>query len=287
MKRTLTALLVIFMAAASPVLADPPDEDVLRPRIGGRIGLFVEFDPGLNVSFLDGNPYVRPLFTRYEQETTIYRTGLGISPYLGLSVGYEFSTHIGITLHAAFDRRFASNSGTMVDTCFLADPVSGNSQANRMEVRKDYGIGINYLSLALLPNYNFGDLFFFAGPTIAIPLTRKFEETNSIISDSPCYYLVPGDDTTKSITGALTDIGNVKTRFSLKFGLGYTFSVAPTVDIVPQLALDIGLSDVLKQDEMLRMVNAERPEGRSVDIPINRQMRINTLQALVGIRVRL
>ena len=90
MKRTLTALLVILMAAASPALADPPDEDVLRPRIGGRLGLFVEFDPGLNLTFLDGNPYVRPLFTSYEQETAIYRSALGISPYLGISGDTNF-----------------------------------------------------------------------------------------------------------------------------------------------------------------------------------------------------
>lgn len=284
---------IFFLLAASlitvtyPVLADPPQEDVLRPRLEGLIGLYVEFDPGLNFTLLDGNPYVRPLITSYEQETSLYRSAVGVAPYLGLSVGYEFSSHLGISFHAAYDDRFASNSGTMIDTCFVTDEVTGNSIANRMEARKEYSVRTRYISFALLPNYRFDNILFFVGPTVSIPFSRRIHETNSIVDDSPCFYLTPGDDTTRVISGAVTDIANVSTRISLKLGLGYVFNMTPWVDLVPQLALDVGLSNLLKQDETLRMTNPNRPEGSSVSVPVNHQIQLNTVQAIIGIRVHI
>lgn len=287
MRKTLLALL-LSVAVVSPALADPPDEDVLRPRLEGDSRWFVELDPGLNISLLDGNPYMRPLITSYEQETSIYRSALGLGPYLGLSVGYEFSSHIGITLHAAYDARHTSNSGSMIDTCVMLDPVSGNQMRNPMQVEKSYAVNASYLSFALLPNYRFERLFFFLGPAVSIPLSGRIEETNTIVDDSPCYYLAPSDDTAKSITGSITDVDNFKTRISLKAGIGYIFNITPNIDIVPQLALDLGLNSVLQENDLLRLRNAERPAtSTSLDIPVNAGMRINTLQAIIGIRFHL
>ncbi len=287
MRRTLFALLLMMVASSSAFADPPPDEDVLRPRIEGSLGLFIELDPGLNLTLLDGNPYVRPLITSYEQETSIYRSGLGLAPYMGLSVGYEFSSHIGIALHAGYDARHTSNSGSMIDTCVLMDPVGGGELRNPMQVEKSYKVNVDYLSIALLPNYRFDRLFFFLGPAVSIPLSKSIEETNTIIDDSPCYYLSPSADTAKSITGSLAGSANLNTRFSLKMGLGYIFNVTPSIDIVPQLALDLGLNDVLQSDELLRLRKPGSPQGASLDIPVNRHMRMNTLQALIGIRFHL
>lgn len=286
MKRIAPLLLLVLMAVHS-LRADPPREDVLRPRSEGSSSMFVEFDGGINLTFLDGNPYVRPLLTSYEQETAIYRTAGGAGPYIGLSIGREFSSGFGLTAQVAYDARIAGNSSIMIDTCILVDPISGNLQRDRMEVHKEYTVCVDYLSVALLPHYKFDNLFFVAGPAFSFPITRRIEETNEIIDDSPCYYLVPGDDTTRVVTGSLTDVDNARARFSLKFGLGYLINLTSRIDIVPQLGFDVGLTDVLKEDEMLRMVNAAHPEGNSVTVPINRQMRINSLQAMVGIRVHL
>lgn len=287
MRRTLALLAAGLITISYPALADPPQEDVLRPRLDGLIGLYVEFDPGLNFTLLDGNPYVRPLITSYEQETSLYRSAVGVAPYLGLSVGYEFSSHLGISFHAAYDDRLASNAGTMIDTCFLTDEITGNRVADRMEARKEYSVRTRYLSFALLPNYRFDNLVFFLGPTVSIPFSRRIQETNSIVDDSPCYYLAPGPDTTRVITGTVSDIGNVSTRISLKLGLGYVFNMTEWVDLVPQLALDVGLTNLLKEDETLRMANPNGPGGAGVVVPINHQIQLNTLQAIIGIRVHI
>lgn len=282
-----TLFTVLLLLAASPAFADPPDEDVLRPFIGGRSGLYAQFDLGLNLTFLNGNPYVRPLMTSYEQETALYRSALGLGPLVSLSIGYEFSSHFGITLRADYDGRHASKSANVNDSCVLQDPISGNNLKTPMAVAKSYSVGVNYLSISILPNYRFNNLFFFAGPTVSIPVSRNVTETNTITGETGCYYLSPGPDTTKSITGSLTDNGNSNTRFSVKLGVGYLFNVGTSIDLVPQLGLDLGLNRIFKNDETLEMVNSARPEGTSVPVVINRNIRLNSLQASIGVRVYL
>lgn len=285
MRISLYALLLVI--AATPVLADPPDEDVLRPYLEGKSGIYVQADLGLNFNFLNGNPFVRPLITSYEQETSFYRSAFGLGPLIGISVGYEFSSHFGLTLRADYDVRSASRSATLNDTCVLRDAISGNVQRDPMEVQKSYSVSANYLSISLLPTYRFNYLFLFAGPTLSIPLSRKLEETDRITGETPCYYLAGGPDTSKVVTGSLTDNGNSATRFSIKLGAGYIIRASERIDIIPQVGLDLGLTDLYKADETLEMTNPDRPDGSSLDVPINHQILINTLQASIGVRVYL
>lgn len=285
MRITLHAVLLILLA--TPLLADPPDEDVLRPYLEGKSGVYVQADVGLNLNFLNGNPFVRPLITTYEQETSFYRSAFGLGPLIGLSVGYEFSSHFGITLRADYDVRSASKTGTFNDTCVLRDAISGNIQRNPMAVEKSYGVSTSYLSISLLPTYRFNYLFLFAGPTLSIPLAREVEETDRITGETPCYYLAPGPDTSKIVTGSLTDNANSNTRFSFKLGAGYIIRASKRIDIIPQAALDLGLNNLFKNDENLEMTNPDNPDGTSLDVPINHQIRINTLQLSVGVRVYL
>jgi hypothetical protein len=105
--------------------------------------------------------------------------------------------------------------------------------------------------------------------------------------DAPCYYLAPGPDTTKAVSGSLTDNSNSNTHISVKLGGGYIIRAAKRIDIIPQIALDLGLNDLFKADETLQMRNPDRPQGSSLDVPINRHIRINTIQASLGIRVYL
>jgi len=285
MRITLHAVLLILLA--TPLLADPPDEDVLRPYLEGKSGIYVQADIGLNFNFLNGNPFVRPLITTYEQETSFYRSAFGLGPVIGLSLGYEFSSHFGLTLRADYDSRSASRSGSFNDTCVLRDENSGNLLRSPMAVEKSYGVTANYLSISLLPTYRFNYLFLFAGPTLSIPLSREVEETDRITGETPCYYLSSGPDSSKVVSGSLTDNGNTSTRFSVKLGAGYIIRASERIDIIPQVALDLGLTDLFKADENLPMTNPANPDGTSLDVPINHQIRINTLQATIGVRVYL
>jgi hypothetical protein len=60
--------LLVAVLAAAPAFADPPDEDVLRPYVPDNGKWFLQFDLGLNYTFLDGNPVVRGMFQ--ERPTT-------------------------------------------------------------------------------------------------------------------------------------------------------------------------------------------------------------------------
>jgi Outer membrane protein beta-barrel domain len=285
MRTTFTLLLLLI--AAAPVLADPPDEDVLRPYLEGKSGVFVQADLGLNLNFLNGNPFVRPLILSYEQETSLYRSAFGLGPLLGLSVGYEFSSHFGVTLRADYDVRSASRSESLNDTCVQRDQASNNVLKTPMGVTKDYEVTVNYLSISLLPTYRFNYLFLFAGPTLSIPLARTVRESDRITQETPCFYLAPGPDTTKAVSGELTDNANSNTRFSVKVGAGYIVRASERIDLIPQVALDLGLNDTFKSDETLQMRKAGETTGESLDVPINRHIRINTLQISLGVRVYL
>jgi hypothetical protein len=282
MKTSLLAALLLV--AATPAFADPPpSEDVLRPHVGGRSGLYVSLDLGLNGTLLDGNPYIRPLMS-FEQDDPIFKSGVGFGPLVALGVGYDFSPHFSLELRADYDARNASNSASVNDSCVLTDPISGNRISTPMAVDKSYSLNATYLSVSLLPAYRFENLFIFLGPTVSIPLSRSYKETDVIVEDSQCNYLAQTPDSTKTVMGSNADKGNAATRVSLKVGVGYVFEVTPTIEFVPKIGLDLGLNDLLSSDETLMLKNPDRAASTSMDVPINRHIRLNSLQATVGLR---
>ena len=285
MKASFCAVLLLAVSAV-PALADPPKEDVLRPRVLGPANFYFQLDVGLNLNLLDGNPYLRPLMS-YEQETSLYNDAFGISPLVGLTVGYDFSPHFSLALRADYDPRYASRSETVNDTCETRDALTGNTIRNPMPVAKDYEVDATYLSISLLPAYRFENLFIFAGPTFSVPFSRTIRETNTITDDGPCYYLAPGPDTTRSITGSLGGSDNMNTRISLKVGVGYVLPLTSSLELVPQLGLDFAMNGLLGEDEDLVLSNAARPGSAGISVPINRQTIINSMQATIGLRLHL
>ncbi|MDB5033766.1 MAG: hypothetical protein JWQ98_1007 [Chlorobi bacterium] len=283
MKTSLLAVLLLM--AATPAFADPPPgEDVLRPKVGPRSAFYWQIDAGLNGTLLDGNPYIRPLMS-FEQENAIFKSGIGFAPLVSLSLGYDISPHFSLELRADYDPRNASNSSSVNDTCFLTDPISGNRVGMPMAVDKSYSLNATYLSLSLLPAYRFENLFIFAGPTVSIPLIRSLKETDAIVGVTPCYYLAGSADSTKTVVAQNTDKGNAATRVSLKLGVGYVFELTPTIEFVPRVGLDLALNDLLTADETLMLKNPDRPAStNSLDVPVNRHIRLNSLQATVGLR---
>lgn len=277
---------MLFLVMAVPALADPPNEDVLRPKVGGAGNLFLQFDAGLNFNLLDGNPYLRPLMS-YEQETSLYKSAFGIAPIVGVSLGYELSPHFIISLRADYDSRNTSESASLIDTCELRDALTGNTIRNPMPVSKQYNVNVSYLTISLLPAYRFENFFLYLGPSYGIPLSRSLRETDNITEEGPCYYLAPGPDTTRTITGALTSTDNVNGRLSFKVGIGYIFPVGGIIDFVPQIGFDFGLNGLFKDDENLVLSNAARTGSTGISVPINPESKVNSLQATLGLRIHL
>lgn len=293
MKSIILTALLLLAGASSVAMADPPDEDVLRPRIatGGR--WFIQFDLGLNVTWMNGNPALRPLFN-YEERSTLFESASGISPLISGSVGYRFNPEWALVLRLDYDPRHTSNSATSIDTCQIRDKVSGQLLSTPTPTSKEFTFDVNYFSISLLPEFTIDNTYLFAGPTISLPLSRKLEETDRIIDTaSACLYFAETPDSTRIRSGSVATDKNMKTRISFKIGAGYNFRVAPTVTIVPQIGFDFGLTTALTTDaatgtfETMSLRNPSRPGSTGETVNINDQVRLNSLQASIGVRINL
>jgi hypothetical protein len=290
MRKILCALL-LALAAATPMFADPPDppdppkEDVLRPRIAGGSDWFLQLDAGINFTLLSGNSAVRPRL-RGEQEYSEYKSATGIGPLVGLTFGHYFSPMFGLSVRVDYDGRSASNSVTRgIDTCNLFDVNGQIVSSVPMAVNKDYTVKIDYLSFSLLGNLRFEKWLFFFGPTFSIPLSGSIKENAQILDDTvSCFYFFNTPDQTKSITGDNTDKDSINTRVSLKLGVGYDFEIAKNISLIPQVAFDLGFTDTYKTPVILTSRGESGLTTAQFFPAYNAAIRLNSLQATIGLR---
>lgn len=287
MKKILLPVLMMLSAVAA--FADPPDEDVHRPIIPGRGQLYAQFDLGFNFTSLNGNDVVRARTPTIDGPTTLYESGSGLAPLFSASIGYEFNRTVGLLLRADVDMRGASNSGTTIDTCRVQD-VTGAVVLTPVNIDKEYSLDVTYLSLSALAKFRFDQFFVFAGPSIAVPLSRNFTETNTVVDDASLCTYFPGNlDSSKVITGSVTGSNNTRQRVSFKLGAGYIIPLTSRMSLVPQLGYDFGLSDVLQDPEINALVRPGRTAETSLSLPtvVNPAMRLSSLQATIGLRINL
>jgi hypothetical protein len=283
MRKILFVLLLV--CAASTALADPPDEDVHRPHIAGKGHYYLQFDLGLNLTFLDGNSVAR-FPDAGEGETDFFQSGSGIAPLFGITLGREFSQHFALSLRADYDSRHVAMSRTVQDTCPLFDPIGNQVDATIINVSKDFAVTADYLSLSLLGNVRFDKLYLFFGPTVSLPLGFEARETDQILDTmAQCTYFYGRSDSSKTISGAYTANDVTTTRVSFKLGVGYLIPLTPKISLVPQLAYDLHLNNTLDNDvPILRMSDG----GTSTaPVVVNSKMRLNALQATIGLRINL
>lgn len=282
MNRILAAL--IFAMTPTLMLADPPKEDVHRPYKESN-QWYAQVDLGMNFSFLKFDPGFRRL-TPGEGPNSMFKSADGIGVIAGATLGYKVSNDFSLSLSAAYDSRRVRRSGVAQDTCVMVDLETGETDAMLEDVRKEYNVNADYLSVSLLGNVRVDDAFFFAGPTASLPIAHSVGETDRIVDEtSDCYYLFDTPSASKTVSGETRAKDNLDKRYSLKLGAGYEIHVAPGISIVPQLAYDLNFSDMLKDDEML---TAHTPDGSVAgSATIARSMRLSSLQATVGLRINL
>lgn len=288
--------LLLFLLVSIPAIADPPDEDVLRPRLEGSSRFFIDLGLGLNITWMDGNPFFRDTFDSFEGPTDLFQSASGLGPLISLGIGYEFNQHLSLLLRADYDVRNTSNSGTTIDSCFLTDPVGGGRLSVPFTASKEFNVDVSYISISLLPAYRFNQVFLYAGPSISIPLSRDVSETDQVTGDASCTYFSGTSDSSRVITGSLASDKNLKTRFSVKIGLGYVIGLTDNIDLVPQLAGDIGWTNTFAPDgsgaagqgEPMSMINPQRSSvagTQSQIVQVNDQIRLSSLQALLALRI--
>lgn len=290
-----TAAIMILLIGVGELAANPPDpplpnEDVLRPRLPGSDAWFGQIGAGLNITMMSGNPTFRSLAV-FEGRSDLYESASGIGPLLYGALGYRYTPNFSIRVRLDLDRRRVDNEASSIDTCLGIDPVSGRTISVPFPATKAYDIAVTYLTMSLLPAYHVDDVYLFAGPAIGVPVTRTVHETNvNTDTSNPCFYLPFTPDATKSIEGSLPTGTNTATRIALKVGAGYTIRVAPGVDLVPEIGLDIGLGETFERNadgsfEVLQMTNPDVAIPIvSQNAPINNAIRLHTLQLTIGVR---
>jgi hypothetical protein len=286
MNRSLFTLFA-FLVAASVAMADPPDEDVLRPHVEGKSHWFFELDGGVNFNLLNGNSVYRDR-NALEGITNIFESASGISPLLGLTAGYEFNQHLAVTLRADYDPRWTSNSGTVTDTCVLRDVLDPTVIVGRspVDVDKEFHADVDYLTLSLQARITFRRLFIYLGPSLSFPMSATTSETDHIIDDSAECSYAPLDPTSpKTTSGTLSGSSIAAVRLAARIGLGYEFAIDDNWSFVPQVGIDVGLTHTFKSgDLVLLRTDTGVPTG---SYQVNSGVMLNALQATIGIQYHL
>jgi hypothetical protein len=273
------------MFAATTLFAEPPEEDILRPRIPTRGSFFVGFDVGMNISWFDGNPIYRAFFNS-EEESVAFRSAFGVEPFGGLYVGMRLTPDLRVRLRGDYDVRVADRSVTTTDQCPVHDAVTGEVIGSMpVDVEKEYSLEIVYGTISLVGEYHMGPAFIFVGPTWSMPLKRTFTETDRIIDpNSICVYFSDSPDTTRQIRAEATGIDNVNSVYGVTLGIGYKIDMGSDLQLVPQIGAGFPFGSALKTDEDYRFRGEDPGSDESITTRLNRHMYFRVLQASIGLR---
>lgn len=283
MRTTLLPLFVLLASTAA--FAEPPDEDILRPRIPVGGMFFVGFDVGMNVSWFDGNPIYRAFFES-EEESRAFRSAFGIEPLGAFYVGMRLTSNVRVRLRGDYDVRVADRTTTTIDDCPLHDAVTGEVIGTfPVDVEKSYALEIAYMSFSLVGEYHFDQAFVFAGPSWSMPLRRTFTETDRIVDpNSLCIYFADSPDTTRQIRAEASGTDNVGSIYGVTIGVGYKIEMASDLQLVPQIGLVFPFGSTLKTDEPFTFRGDTPGSAGEITTRLNRHMYFRTLQASIGLR---
>jgi hypothetical protein len=299
-------LLAGLLVCASPVFADPPSENVLFPDVGSATSWYIEPHAGIDYSFIDGNPAIRAPMSYAGPERSpvtgegeptgptvldIYEDASGLAPLVGVTIGVQLSPTIGLELDLAYDSRRGSASGMTRDLCEIRDTITNEPIGTVWEpANKEITIGADYLSLGLVGTFGFKQFFFYAGPSVGIPLARTVDETTSWADETtPCRYFFGTADESMELVGVLDESVETATRVSLKLGVGVHVAIGSRVELVPRVGYDLGFTDLFTGSGAytLRAPGSAEFTPNFLGAELNNAVRVSSLQASLGVRILL
>lgn len=281
-----TALLSLFiLLLVTPLLAEPPEEDILRPRIPVHGTFFIGFDVGMNITWFDGNPIYRAFFES-EEEAVMFRSAFGIEPFGGFYVGMRLTPSLRVRLRGDYDVRVAGRKGTTIDHCPLKDPITEEIIGTvPVSVEKEYALEVAYATISLAAEYKLGQVFLYVGPSWSMPLKRKFTETDRILEPgSVCIYFPETTDTTHVIRAEVSGTDNVASVWALKVGIGYTIEMGSDLQLVPQIGFDFPFETALVSEEPYPFRGEAEGSTGTYTTTLNKHMYFRAFQASIGLR---
>jgi hypothetical protein len=278
-------LLSLLFIATTPLLAEPPEEDILRPRLPTRGSFFIGFDVGMNISWFDGNPIYRAFFES-EEESQAFRSAFGIEPFGGFYLGMRVSPSMRVRFRGDYDVRVADRETVTIDQCPLHDAVTGEVIGTvPVDVEKTFSLEIAYLTLSLVGEYHMGQAFLFAGPSLSRPLSRTFTETDRIVDpNSLCTYFADTPDTTRQIVATASGTDNLRSIWGVTLGVGYKIDMSSDLQLVPQIGAHFPFGSALQTDEDYTFRGESPGSEETITTRLNRHMYFRALQASIGLR---
>lgn len=238
MKTTLTIFTVL---AVLYNVGFAQDEDVLRPRGGGRQGgrssnsssgstpIMLGIEGGINY-----NMFSQTLTGLVpDSRLGVFESGSGISPFFGAFIDIGVSHNLGIQVKLAYDqKKFDNSKGGLIDC-----PEVGTAKIDSARVTSEYINTISYIDFTPQLRWNVTPEFFIlVGPTIHFQIGNG-SQTNSltISSEDSCYFNYGLPNQTKKLEFSSDSIGTNKTRVGAQIDIGYKFSLSPSVFLVPKV----------------------------------------------------
>lgn len=286
--------LAFILIPVASLLADPPGgEDILYPGSGTAapsIGNpFIQIDAGISQSTLQSSSGFRVPEEGSLGVPGYLKSANGTAPFAGLMLGYRFNSAFSFGVRVDYDSRHAANTGTTQVPCTLYDPETGEAvEQQPVDVQDKYSATVDYLSISALPAVHFENFYFYAGPSIGIPLSRSISETATLAEhDEECQFFFGTEDATSSITGSLGGKTNLKQRLGLKFGLGYLHPLTSRIGLAIQAGADVGSTDLFETKDELHLQNPNTTGGSTLISTLNANQRFHALQGSIGLRINL
>lgn len=275
----------------TPALADPPGEDILYP--GGMPGtpggnVYLQFDVGANQSELYGAEGIHGGVGEPGIIPGYLKSANGTAPFVAATIGYQFTPAFSFAMRFDYDMRYASNSGDVASVCTDYDELGEPNGTHPITLRDRYEVGVRYLGVAFLPTVHVSDFFLFAGPAYSAPISKDIRQSVSVgEDDANCQFFYGTNEATTTVTGRLSGEENIMDRLSVKFGAGYSADLGSGTSLVLQAGYDLGLDEVFQEQEVILLRNPDSDGDHQEPNLIGNDLRFNSFQGSIGIRVNL
>jgi hypothetical protein len=243
MKTTLTIFALLSVLTCSAAFAQ--DEDVLRPRGGGRMGrnsssnssssstpIMLGIEAGINYNMFSQTITGLVPDSRF----AVFGSGKGISPLVGAFIDVGLTHNLGLQVKLAYDQKKFGNTKDAIRDCRVTDPIFGTTSVVDAQITGEYTNTITYIDLTPQLRWNITPEFFLlVGPTVHFKTGNASQTfTETISSQGDCFYNIGTPQQSKQLTISSDSVSVNSPRFGAQIDVGYKFILSPSVFLVPK-----------------------------------------------------
>jgi len=252
MRKLTLALFLLWIATlcqAQSYMAPLPSSDILNPGTPNHIRWGPEI--GLNYNFFSSTQYIADAnaegINYIGTDNDLEGSASGFGFLAGIAVDFPISSSVGILLSAHYDSKPVSKTANEPVTGPIFDQTTGALiDSQTVIASQTVKVTTNYFTLNPAIRFNIGEVYGFVGPSIGIALsgTASFTSTLPESPNDSLYYNFNTPQQSRTATTGDLAVPDMKTRVALDLGVGKYFEIAPKTFLVPEIDLDLGLTDI-------------------------------------------